>query len=61
MRNLSDMLPIIIKEADLVSERIAAILSEEAFAFSVPQFIGIHSRLFSGIYIRKRQLPTFPC
>ena len=38
------------KEADLVSVRIAAILSEEAFAFSVPQFIGIHSRLFSDIY-----------
>ena len=38
------------KEADLVSVRIAVILSEEAIAFSVPQFIGIHARLFSGIY-----------
>ncbi len=38
------------KEADLVSARIAAILSEEAFVFSVPQLIGIHARLFSGIY-----------
>ena len=37
-------------EADLVSARIAAILSEEAFVFSVPQIIGIHARLFEGIY-----------
>ena len=38
------------KEADLVSARIAAILAEDAFVFSVPQFIGIHARLFAGIY-----------
>ncbi|MBR3358616.1 MAG: Fic family protein [Solobacterium sp.] len=38
------------KEADLVSARIAAILSENSFTFSVPQYIGIHKRLFSGIY-----------
>ena len=38
------------KEADIVSVRIAAILSEKAFSFSVPQYIGIHKRLFEGIY-----------
>ena len=38
------------KEADIVSARIAAILSENAFTFSVPQYIGIHRRLFEGIY-----------
>ena len=38
------------KEADIVSARIAAILSEGAFSFSVPQYIGIHRRLFEGIY-----------
>ena len=38
------------KEADTVSVRIAAILSESSFTFSVPQYIGIHRRLFQGIY-----------
>ena len=38
------------KEADTVSVRIAAILSENSFTFSVPQYIGIHRRLFEGIY-----------
>ena len=38
------------KEADIVSARIAAILSESAFTFSVPQYTGIHKRLFGGIY-----------
>lgn len=40
------------KEADIVSVRIAAVLSERAFTFSVPQYIGIHRRLFDGIYSR---------
>lgn len=38
------------READLVSARIAAILSEDAFVFSVPQYLSIHGRLFEGIY-----------
>lgn len=37
-------------EADIVSARIAAILSENAFTFSVPQYVGLHKRLFEGIY-----------
>ena len=38
------------EEADLVSARIAAILSEQAFVFSPGQYISIHRRLFHGIY-----------
>ena len=38
------------KEADIVSTRIANILSENAFTFSVPQYLNIHKRLFVGIY-----------
>lgn len=38
------------KEADIVSARIATILSEKAFTFSVPQYIGIHKRLFEGLF-----------
>ena len=39
------------KEADLVSARIAAILSEDAFVFTIPELIGIHARLFEGIFV----------
>ena len=38
------------KEADIVSSRIASLLSDKAFTLSVPQYIGIHRRLFEGIY-----------
>ena len=38
------------KEADQVSVRIVALLSEKAFSFSVTQYLGIHRRLFEGIY-----------
>jgi fido (protein-threonine AMPylation protein) len=38
------------KEADIVSMRIARMLAEDAFTFSVPQYISIHKRLFEGIY-----------
>lgn len=38
------------EEADKVSVRIAAILSEKAFSFSPSEYIGIHRKLFSGIY-----------
>lgn len=38
------------KEADIAACRIAAILSENAFTFSVPQYIGIHRRIFDGIF-----------
>ena len=38
------------EEADKVSARIAQILSEKAFSFSPGEYIGIHARLFQGIY-----------
>ncbi len=38
------------EEADKVSVRIASILSEKAFTFSPSEYIGIHKKLFYGIY-----------
>ena len=38
------------EEADKVSVRIASILFEKAFTFSPSEYIGIHKKLFSGIY-----------
>ena len=38
------------EEADKVSVRIASILSEKAFTFSPSEYIGIHKKLFFGIY-----------
>ena len=38
------------READQVSARIAMLLAENAFSFSVVQYLGIHRRLFAGIY-----------
>lgn len=38
------------EEADKVSVRIAAILSEKAFTFSPSEYIGIHRKLFFEIY-----------
>ena len=37
-------------EADIVSSRIAEILSERAFTFSPNEYISIHRKLFEGIY-----------
>lgn len=38
------------EEADKVSSRIAALLSETAFSFSPNEYISIHRKLFQGIY-----------
>jgi len=38
------------EEADKVSAHIAEILSEKTFNFSPAEYIGIHRRLFTGIY-----------
>ena len=38
------------EEADKVAARIAAIIAEKGFTFSVPEYIAIHKRLFDGIY-----------
>ena len=39
------------EEADKVSVRIAEILSEQTFTFSPAEYLSIHLRLFTGIYI----------
>lgn len=38
------------EEADKVSARIAGLLAEKAFSFSSNEYIGIHRKLFQGIY-----------
>ncbi|MCL2607164.1 MAG: Fic family protein [Methanomassiliicoccaceae archaeon] len=38
------------EEADKVSARIAEILSERTFGFSLAEYLTIHKRLFTGIY-----------
>ena len=38
------------EEADKVALRIAKILSEKAFSFTPNEYIGIHKKLFTGIY-----------
>lgn len=38
------------EEADKVAVRIAKVLSEKAFTFSPFEYIGIHRKLFTGIY-----------
>lgn len=38
------------RETDLVSARIAALLSERAFSFTPTEYISIHRKLFTGIY-----------
>ena len=38
------------EEADKVSARIAALLSEKGFTLSVAQYLSIHKRLFEGIF-----------
>ncbi len=38
------------EEADKVSVRIAALLSERAFSFTPNEYLSIHRKLFTGIY-----------
>ena len=38
------------EEADKVSVRIAALLSEKAFSFTPNEYLSIHRKLFTGIY-----------
>lgn len=48
-----------IEEADKVSARIAALLSEEAFSFSPNEYISIHRKLFTGIYSHAGKLRDY--
>ena len=38
------------EEADLVSNRIAQIISDDSFVFTVGQLVSIHKRLFDGVF-----------
>ena len=47
------------QEADVVSARIAHILGEQGFTFSVAQILSIHRRLFEGIFPHAGELRPF--
>ncbi len=47
------------EEADKVSARIAEILSETAFSFSPTEYIGIHRKLFRGIYMHAGKIRSY--
>ncbi|MBQ7712936.1 MAG: Fic family protein [Clostridia bacterium] len=47
------------EEADKVSARIASLLAERGFTFSVGEILSLHGRLFEGIYPHAGQLRTY--
>ena len=47
------------EEADKVSARITAILSEKGFSFSAAQYLSIHRQLFGGIYKHAGEMRTY--
>ena len=47
------------EEADKVSVRIAALLSENAFSFTPNEYLSIHRRLFAGIYSHAGQIRDY--
>ena len=47
------------EEADKVSSRITAIISEKGFTFSVAEYLSIHQRLFNGIYDHAGKIRDF--
>lgn len=47
------------READLVSARIAELLSEQSFSFSPAELQNIHKRLFTGVFSHAGELRTF--
>ena len=47
------------EEADKVSVRIAKIIAEDSFTFSVGQFLSIHKTLFSDIFQNAGELRTY--
>lgn len=47
------------EEADKVSARIAEILSKTAFSFSPTEYIGIHRKLFRGIYMHAGKIRSY--
>ena len=47
------------EEADLVSNRIAQIISDDSFTFTVGQLVSIHKRLFEGVFSHAGKLRDF--
>ena len=47
------------KEADIVSNRIAQIISDDSFTFTVGQLVSIHKRLFEGVFSHAGKLRDF--
>jgi fido (protein-threonine AMPylation protein) len=47
------------EEADKVSAKIAALLSEKAFSFTPNEYLSIHRRLFTGIYSHAGHIRDF--
>ncbi|MBQ7189980.1 MAG: Fic family protein [Kiritimatiellae bacterium] len=46
-------------EADIVSQRIAAILSEPTFSLTVPSYLAIHRKLFHGVFPRAGKIRDY--
>ncbi len=47
------------EEADIVSARIAKLISESAFSFTANQYLSIHKYLFDGIYKHAGKIRTY--
>ena len=47
------------EEADIVSARIAKLILDDSFSFTVGQFISIHKQLFEGVYGHAGKLRTY--
>ena len=47
------------EEADIVSNRIAQIISDDSFTFTVGQLVSLHKRLFEGIFNHAGKLRDF--
>ena len=47
------------EEADIVSNRIAQIISDDAFTFTVGQLVSIHKRLFEGVFLHAGKLRDY--
>ena len=47
------------EEADIVAKRIARIISDDSFSFTVGQFVSIHKQLFDGLFDHAGKLRTY--
>ena len=47
------------EEADIISTRIAKIISDDSFTFSVGQLVSIHKQLFDGVFPHAGKLRTY--